>query len=80
MSRKGAGNNESISTLCPLFKASNANWIRCESHVPDSETVEIRYAHASRCRAQRTIFCEGCYQRCEHYRSYIHMKWPEDEK
>lgn len=79
MSRKGAGTAESISTLCPLFRAASQNWIRCESHVPDSETVEIRFRHESRCSKQKRIFCEGCYERCEHYLSWRHMKWEEDE-
>ena len=73
------GYRASISMRCPLFRACSSNWIRCESHVPDSEVVEIRYKHESRCTKQKAIFCEGCYERCEHYRSYLHMKWRDED-
>lgn len=78
--RDEEGYRASISMRCPLFRACSSNWIRCESHVPDSEIVEIRYKHESRCIRQKQIFCEGCYERCEHYRSWLHMKWQDDEK
>ena len=78
-SREETGYRASISMRCPLFKACSPNWIRCESHVPDSEVVEIRFRHESRCSKQKRIFCEGCYERCEHYRSWKHMKWEDEE-
>ena len=79
MSRKDAGNTDGEAVLCPLFRAFDNSWIRCESHIPDSETVEIRYSNTHRCEMQRKTFCEGCYKRCEHYRSWLHMKWIDDE-
>ena len=78
--REGEGNRALISMRCPLFRACSSNWIRCESHVPDSEIVEIRFKHESRCATQKKIFCENMYERCEHYQSYIHMKWEDVQK
>ena len=79
MSRKECGNTEGEAVLCPLFKSFTTNTIRCESHVPDSEVVEIRYSSTHRCEDQRKIFCEGCWKRCEHYRAWEHMKWIDDD-
>ena len=73
------GSRALISMRCPLFRESSSNWIRCESHVPDSEIIEIRYKHESRCTKQKQIFCQNCYERCEHFRSWQHMKWIDDE-
>jgi len=78
LSRKECGNTEGEAVLCPLFKAFTPNTIRCESHLPDSNAVEFRYRDQKKCETQRKIFCEGCWKRCEHYRSWLHMKW-EDE-
>ena len=77
--REEAGSRALISILCPLFRACSSNWIKCESHVPDSEVVEIRFKHESRCTKQKQIFCGDCYERCEHYRSWLHMKWTDEE-
>ena len=79
MSRPECGDTEGKLVLCPLFRAfgssNGQSWIRCESHVPDSNTVEIRYRNMERFKEQREIFCKGCYQRCEHYQAWLHMKW-----
>ena len=79
MRRKERGNTDGEAVLCPLFKNFTAYTIRCESHIPDSETVEIRYSNSKRCEEQRKIFCEGCWKRCEQYRSWLHMKWEDAE-
>jgi len=79
VSRKACGNTEGEAVLCPLFKSFTANTIRCESHVPDSETVELRYSDTKKCAMQRKIFCEGVWKRCEHYQSWVHMKWEDTE-
>ena len=77
-SRDEIGSRALVGMRCPLFRESSSNWIRCESHVPDSETIKIMYKHENRCTAQKQIFCEGCYERCEHYRSWLHMNWQEE--
>ena len=79
MSRKECGNTEGEAVLCPLFKAFTNSTIRCESHVPDSQTGEIRYASTKKCEFQRKTFCEGCWERCEHYRSWEHWNWNDEE-
>lgn len=79
MDRKKYGNRDGEAILCPLFKEFTASTIRCISHVPDSETVEIRYSSTQRCKRQREIFCEGCWKRCEHYQSWEHWNWSEEE-
>jgi hypothetical protein len=30
------------------------------------------------CRKQRKMFCEGCWDRCEHYLSWKHFNWEDD--
>ena len=79
MSRKKGMKTESEAILCPLFREFSASTIKCESHLPDSETVEFRYSDTARCKTQRTVFCEGIWKRCEHYRSWMHMKWSDED-
>lgn len=77
MARKQAGNTDGENVLCPLFKSFTEHTIRCDSHVPDSNAIEIRYRDTKKCNTQRKIFCEGCWERCEHYRSWYHMRWED---
>ena len=77
MSRKGYGNAEGENVLCPLFKVFTPNSIRCESHVPDSNGVEIRYRDTRKCELQRKLYCEGNWKRCEHYLAWRHMRWED---
>ena len=77
MSRKECGNTEGENILCPLFKAFSPNTIRCESHVPDSNAIEIRYRDTRKCDTQRKLYCEGNWKRCEHYLSWKHMRWED---
>lgn len=80
MSRPGYGNTNGEAAMCPLFKAFTPNTIRCESHVPESQTIEIRYANTKNCEKQRQIYCEGNnWERCEHYLAWVHMKWLDEE-
>lgn len=79
MSRKECGNTEGEAVLCPLFKSFTPNTIRCDSHMPGSNAVEFRFRDQKKCEMQRKIFCEGCWERCEQYRSWYHMKWAEDD-
>ena len=78
MPRDGYGSTEDESVLCPLFRACTPHTIRCERHVPDSNTIEICYQNQQRCEKQKKIYCEGNWKRCEHYVSWLHMRW-EDE-
>ena len=64
--------------LCPYFKAHSEREILCESHMPDCKSVLFRFDSAEKKKNQQHIFCEGCYKKCEHYRSVKHFKW-EDE-
>ena len=79
MSRKECGNTDGENILCPLFKAFTDSTIRCESHVPDSNVIEIRYGDTKSCGAQRKLYCEGNWQRCEHYIAWKHLKWIDEE-
>lgn len=79
MGRKGSGNTEAENVLCPLFKSFTCNTIRCESHVPESVTVEIRYSDTKKCKQQRELYCEGAWKRCEHFISWKHMNWLDEE-
>jgi len=65
--------------LCPFFRAHNEKEILCEGHVPGSKTI-IRFNTVAEKKKQQTIFCEGCYERCEHFQAVKHFTWPDDEK
>ena len=75
--RTEKGNTEAENVLCPLFRAYTTNAIRCESHVPDSTTIEIRYQDPKKCDLQRKLYCEGNWKRCEQFLSWKHMRWEE---
>ena len=77
MPRASYGNAEGEAVLCPLFKAVTPNEIRCESHVPDSSVIAIRYRDIKACEKQRRLYCEENWQRCEHYIAWKHMRWED---
>ena len=77
---EGYGTRErAYDVLCPLFRAYRPNGIRCESHVPESNTIEICYQNQKACEKQRHLYCEGEWKRCEHYQSWLHMRWQDEE-
>ena len=77
MPRKGFGNAEGENILCPLFRAVTPTEIRCESHVPESSIIAIRYRNAAMCEKQRRLYCEENWKRCEHYLAWKHLRWEE---
>lgn len=64
--------------LCPYFKAHSEREILCESHVPDSKSVVLKFDSEHKKKTQQRIFCEGEYKRCEHYLSVKHFRWEDD--
>lgn len=78
MGRPGEGNRDGEYVLCPLFVAYTDNDIRCQPHVPDSAATILRYSDKKKCWCQRKMYCEGEWQRCEHYLTWKHFMW-EDE-
>lgn len=79
MGRPECGNREGENVLCPLFVAFTETEIRCHAHVPDASATILKYTDRGKCRQQRTIFCEGCWNRCEHYQAWRHLMWDDDE-
>ena len=79
MGRPGSGNRDAENILCPLFIEINEKEIRCAPHVPEARATIIWYRSPEACRKQRATFCEGCWERCEHYLSWKHFVWDEDE-
>lgn len=65
--------------ICPLYIAHTDHEIRCQAHVPDATATILRYSDMGRCQAQRKTYCEGCWKRCEHYLTWIHFRWEEEE-
>ena len=65
--------------LCPLYVANSDREIQCRSHLPDSSSTIHKYQNENLCKRQRNIFCEGCWQRCEHYLSWLHFRWEDEE-
>lgn len=64
--------------LCPLFHAHSEKSILCEGEVPETRT-EIKFKGVSQKCQQQKIFCEGCYQKCEHYIAVKHFRWEDDK-
>ena len=80
MARSEKGNTEGENILCPLFISFTSNAIRCASHVPDCNTVELRYRDSVKCDKQRRLYCEGVWNRCEQYLSWEHWwNWKEEK-
>ncbi len=64
---------------CPLFVAHSERDVLCESHLPGGKVCINRFATKKDKETQQRCFCEGAWQRCEHYLSWKHWQWPEDE-
>ena len=79
MGRPGEGNRDGENVLCPLFMSYKENTIKCQAHIPEASSVEIKYSNTRACTAQRQIYCEGNWKRCEQYLAWIHFRWEEDE-
>lgn len=77
MAKRGSPNPAGENILCPCFRASGEKEIWCESHVPESSGVVIRYRNAGTLKKQIEIYCKQNYQRCEHFLSVKHMKWED---
>ena len=78
--KNGLSGRGSKYILCPFFIAHSDREILCEPHVPDSKNVVMKFESENKKRQQQRIFCEGCYERCEHYISVKHFRWEDDEK
>ena len=78
MGRPGEGNREGEYVLCPLFVAYTDNEIRCKPHIPEASATLHRYSDRDACKRQRNMYCEGCWERCEHYLSWKHFAWEDD--
>ena len=79
MARKSEGNRDGENVLCPLFVAFTDNDIRCHPHVPDAAATILRYSDKSACYRQRKMYCEGCWERCEQYLTWLHFRWEDEE-
>lgn len=62
---------------CPFYRAHSSRSILCQSHVPDSR-IELKFDSEKKKNIQQHVFCEGLYDRCEHYRAVLHFAWPEE--
>ena len=80
LSRGKRGNRWGEDVLCPLFISFTANEIKCHSHIPDASSTVIKYSNTAECKKQRTMFCEGCWKRCEQYVAWKHFRWEEDDE
>ena len=76
--KDGLSSRASDYILCPFFKAHDTKQIKCEGHVPGSSNI-ICFKSASEKNQQQTLFCEGCYERCEHYQAVAHFRWEDEE-
>lgn len=65
---------------CPLYLGHTEADINCQPHVGDSKWVAIHYATPELRKRQQKTYCETlCFSRCEHYLSWKHFAWEDDE-
>ena len=62
---------------CPYYIAHSDREILCEGHIPDSR-ITIKFRSDKQKAQQQHIFCEGCFERCEHYLTVKHFRWEDD--
>ncbi len=80
MSRKHIPNTRHAEDIrCPLFVAESERDILCESHMMDAKVTIIRYRTGKDKAIQRACFCEGAYEKCEHYVSWKHWRWEDED-
>lgn len=78
MARPNAWQKDHYQATCPLHIAWREDEIMCQSAMPESTVTIHRYPDKETAGKQKEIFCAGCYERCEHYRTWKHWMW-EDE-
>ena len=77
---KGALSGRSAQYIrCPYFIAHSERAILCNGVIPGTRT-EHKFKYAAEKTKQQNIFCEGCYEKCEHHIAVKHFNWEEEEK
>ena len=66
--------------LCPLYVAHTDNEIRRKPTFPETVATRYRYKTRDSCASQRKLYCEGCWKRCEHYLTWVHFRWEDEEE
>ena len=80
MPRKGSWLKEDYRGRCPLHLAYRENEIMCKSHLPGSTACIHHYADPEESRKQQELYCNANYQRCEHYLSWKHFVWEDEDE
>lgn len=80
MRRPGEWNRAGENVICPLFIAVRENEIRCQAHMPDAAATVIVFQDHKAYRTQRNCYCEGLWERCEHYLAWKHFMWEDDDE
>ena len=66
--------------MCPLFLHYGELDISCRAHVGDAKWTTIHYPTQQMREQQMRCYCQTqCFRRCEHYLSWKHFAWEEDE-
>jgi len=79
MTEGGYGKRESGMIRCPLFVAWSRKSLLCRPHIPGSQSTEIKFGSEAQRINQQQIFCMGCYDHCEHYLSWLHFQWIDED-
>ena len=78
MARPGSWRKDDYRAKCPLHVAYREDEIMCKPHLPGSTVVVHRYANVVESAKQQEIYCNGNYERCEHYLAWKHFMWEDD--
>ena len=63
---------------CPYFLAHSERAILCEGVIPDTR-AEHKFQSKAEKATQQQLYCEGNYEKCEHYLSVLHFNWKDEE-
>lgn len=78
--RRDQMRREAEMVMCPLYVGHTEKDINCQSHVGDAKWTTQHYETPQLRLTQQRTFCETrCFKRCEHYLSWKHFAWQEDE-
>jgi len=67
----------SVSVKCPFFRNHGKREIHCESAYGKDAVQILRFREVARKQQHFKIWCCGCYEKCEWYRTMAKLEDPD---
>lgn len=67
---------ETADFRCPFYRDSQPDVIVCEG-ITDDSVIHMKFKGKAERNRQATIFCKGCYEKCELYIALMMYKYGE---